>query len=266
MYDYDWAYAYFDVCCDFTCPIISGVPNSSTITTNICVNGPFNIMLCTSKPSHINYQWFNTSGPLLAASCLNVSTIGNYTLTSNPPGNPTYTLCEIFNISPPPVISFSLPNTACSNSSSSVPLFASPVGGTFSGLGVTSSGFGPWLVANGTHTITYSFTDSVTGCYATSSQTISVITCTVTGIESAIKSTELIVAPNPFQSQIFIHLNDPPQGSEFILFNTIGQEILRKRLADGKNTIETEGIPQGLYLYSIERQNKPIKKGKLVKD
>lgn len=258
LYDYDWAYAYFDVCCDSTCNVYSSIA-----TTNFCYSKPYQTSLCSNNPFNTNFQWSSSSSN--TTSCEYVNSIGSYTLTSNPLGNPTFTVNEIFNFYPTPKVNFNLPvSNACSNSSSGIPLFASPPGGTFSGPGVTTSSFDPWLVGNGTYTITYNYTDSISGCSASATQTIFVTTCT--GIQPQIKQTDLIVAPNPFNSELFIRLKDVQENCEFILFNAIGQEIIRKRLSDGKNTIETEGIPQGLYFYSIEQQNKPIKQGKLVKD
>lgn len=267
LYNYDWGYAYFDVCCDATCPTIGGASNTSTITNNICTAAIFKEEICTSAPGNINYLWSNSSSTLSTADCISVSSWGTYSLSSNPPSNPTFTVYEVFNFSPFPIVSFSLSsNVVCSNSSSGVPLFASPSGGTFSGPGVTTSSFDPWLVASGVYTITYNYTDPNTGCSASSAQTISVVTCTTTGIKSNTKQIELVIAPNPFKDEILIGGKDIPNDSEFILFNCIGEEILRKHITEGKNIIDTEGIPQGLYIYSIEQQNKAIKQGKLVKD
>lgn len=86
-----------------------------------------------------------------------------------------------------------------------------------------------------------------------------------TGIRELSKE-DISIFPNPFANEISIRIKSSPENSEFILFNTLGQEILRKRLAEGKNTIETEGLPPGLYIYSLLSQNKQVKNGKLVKE
>ena len=258
LYQYDWAYAYFDVCCDSTCNI-----NSITNINNVCYSKPYQTPLCSAYPFNTNFQWSGSSTN--TTSCELVNSVGSYTVTSNPAGNPTFTVNEIFNFFPTPKISFSLPiNSACSNSSSGIPLFASPPGGTFSGPGVTTSSFDPWLVANGTYTITYNYTDSISGCKGSATQTVVVTTCT--GINNVIDKIDLFLAPNPFNNEIIIGSKNLPDNAEFILFNTIGQEILRKRLGEGKNFIETSDLPAGLYIYSLLSQNKQVKSGKLVKE
>ncbi len=88
------------------------------------------------------------------------------------------------------------------------------------------------------------------------------------GILTDVKNLEkdyLTMYPNPFKNEIVIN-KATHEASEFILYNCLGQEVLRKRLTNPKNIIETECFPQGLYIYSIEQQNKPIKQGKLLKD
>lgn len=258
LYDYDWAYAYFDVCCDSTCNVYSSVS-----TTNLCYNKAYQTTICSSYPSNTNFQWSSTATN--TTSCETVNTVGSYTLTSNPLGNPTFTVNEIFNFYKTPAITFTLPiNIACINSSSGIPLFASPPGGTFSGPGVTSSSFDPWLVSAGTYTIVYNYIDPATGCSAVATQTVSVVTCT--GLDPMRKNIELIIAPNPFNSQFAILYNGLNESTEFVLFNTLGQEILRKKLLEPRNVIETDELPPGLYIYSLISQNKQVKQGKLVKE
>jgi len=60
-----------------------------------------------------------------------------------------------------------LPSTTSSNSP--ISLVATPPGGTFSGTGVVFSAFNPSIAGAGNHTITYTYSDSNTGCvYETS--------------------------------------------------------------------------------------------------
>ena len=258
LYQYDWGYAYFDVCCDNACAYVG--PTSQTKNYYVCTTTPFSMNACTNNPFNINYQWYDSSGPISTASCIPVSAYGDYTLTSVHPASPTFTMNEIFTYTNAAAISFSLPPTSCK--SVPITLSATPSGGTFSGPGVFGNTFNPGTV--GTKTITYTFTNTA-GCSSSVTRTTNVVVCT-TNIGSVENDQKFTVAPNPFKDQISIESKNLPENRMFVLFNTIGQEVLRKRLSDGKNTIETEGIPQGLYIYSLEHQNKPIKQGKLVKD
>jgi hypothetical protein len=258
LYQYDFGYAYFDVCCDNICPYIG--PTSQTKNYYVCTTTPFSLTACTNNPFNTNFQWYDSSGPISTASCIPVSAYGNYTLTSNHPSSPTFTINEVFTYTNAAAISFSLPSTVCK--SSTVALSATPSGGTFSGPGVSGNSF----IANtvGTKTITYTYTNTA-GCSSALSQTVSVIVC-ATGIQEQNNAIELAVAPNPFRNEISVWCKGTPENCEFILFNTLGQEILRKKLSDGKNSIETDALPSGLYIYSLLSQNKQVKQGKLVKE
>lgn len=84
---------------------------------------------------------------------------------------------------PIPTVSFTgLANQYCIEDSA-VTLTGSPSGGTFSGPGITNLGggnaeFDPSTLAVGSYNITYSYTDSTTGCTNTDVQSVSIATCT----------------------------------------------------------------------------------------
>jgi hypothetical protein len=72
--------------------------------------------------------------------------------------------------------------------------------------------------------------------------------------------------PNPFKNEIIIDTKNQPEVSEFVLYNCLGQEVLRKRIVIGKNSIDTGILNEGLYFYSLLNQNKQVRTGKLVKE
>jgi hypothetical protein len=82
-----------------------------------------------------------------------------------------------------------LPETVCL-SGSTIALSASPVGGQFTGPGVSGTQFVPSNAGVGTHLITYSYT-TPSGCTSTSSQTIQVVALPQVSISSN--------QPAPFQ-------------------------------------------------------------------
>jgi len=72
-----------------------------------------------------------------------------------------------------PVVSFSgLATDYCVNDAAAA-LTGSPVGGTFSGLGISGSDFYPFIADTGTHNITYTFTDG-NSCTNTQVQSVTV--------------------------------------------------------------------------------------------
>ncbi|MGE0636401.1 MAG: T9SS type A sorting domain-containing protein [Bacteroidia bacterium] len=116
-----------------------------------------------------------TSGGLFSPS----TGEGNYTITytyTNGNGCTNSTSVSTV-VNALPVVSFSgfaNPAQYCQNAAV-VNLTGSPVGGTFSGQGVTSGGvFTPSTAGLGTHTITYSYSDG-NGCANTSTQSVTVV-------------------------------------------------------------------------------------------
>jgi hypothetical protein len=81
-----------------------------------------------------------------------------------------------------PLVSFSgLGTSYCINNSTAVPLVGFPVGGTFSGNGISGSNFTPSVAGVGLHSITYTYSD-VNGCVNTQSQSVNVFDLPVVGI------------------------------------------------------------------------------------
>ncbi len=75
-----------------------------------------------------------------------------------------------------------------------------PVGGTYSGPGITSGLFDPGTAGLGTHTVTYSYTDG-NNCFASATQTIYVDECL--GLDEVSAQT-VVLYPNPASSTFSI--------------------------------------------------------------
>lgn len=154
-----------------------------TLNTNFA-NAGNNINICQGSSTTLNasggnnYSWSPSTG-------LNNTGIANPTAT--PTSTTTYTVTVTnangctdtdqvtVTVNANPNVSFSLPTFT--SSSSPISLSGSPAGGTFSGNGIIFNGFNPGLVAEGQHTITYTYTDA-NGCIGTVQHTILVFTIT----------------------------------------------------------------------------------------
>lgn len=105
-----------------------------------------------------------------------------------------------------PTVTLSLSNTAICDTTTTVVLSGgSPMGGSFSGIGVVGNTFDPSVSGFGTFVITYTFSDSI-GCSATASETIVVSqNLSVTFTDTTICNT----------TSDFIISNVSPQGGIF---------------------------------------------------
>jgi len=179
----------------------TGTSSSYTITVNPTptVNVPANIVVCsgavvsgsafTSPTTGTTYAWTNSNtaiglpgsgvGDVPTFSATNtstgaiVATIAVTPTANTCPGTPSsYTIT----VNPLPVITFSAMPQLCITSPEFVLTQASPSGGTYSGTGVTGTSFSPAAAGIGTHTITYNYTDPVTGCSNTATTQIVITT------------------------------------------------------------------------------------------
>jgi PKD repeat protein len=165
---YQFYYAYTDAngCSDTAVASINvlGLPgvNINPIIDTACVNSI--AISLSGNPAGGTFSGIGVSG-----------TVGNFTFNPSTPGaggpyliTYTYTnasgcsnssIDSISVINPTPVNIINLPSTICINSSA-ITLQGTPIGGSFSGLGVSGGKFNPTLAGVGNHTILYSYTDN----------------------------------------------------------------------------------------------------------
>lgn len=141
-------------------------------------------------------------------------------------------------------------------------LMASPMGGTFSGAGVTGNNFNPSTAGAGAHIIAYAYTDTVYGCPDSAFMTLIVSNCT--GIQEVNSlNDEITFYPDPFSMTVNVNVNVTGKISMHI-FNSMGQDIGIWDLKSGKNTINTSNLPTGVYMVRVKTQYGELNK-KLIK-
>ena len=132
---------------------------SLTTTPETCLgnNGSATVYAGGGTPSY-SYQWSNGQN---TSQILNLtSQIYSVTVTDN--NGCTKNATTLITVTPIPVVTISTVSPMCINAAG-VTLSASPVGGTFSGTGVSGTTFNPSVSGAGTFTVTYTYTDG-NGC------------------------------------------------------------------------------------------------------
>ena len=114
----------------------------------------------------------------------------------------------------PTVTTVPLANRICI-SDSLVPLSATPVGGSWSGTGVSGFNFVPWATAPGTYTLTYSYTNTL-GCTGTNTVTARVEDCPER--IRLLRDDAVILYPNPNNGRFFIRMNST-------IYNYLGMRV-----------------------------------------
>lgn len=136
----------------------------------------------------------------------------------------------------PVVVANDLFNQRICISDTLVPLVGSPVGGAWTGIGVSGFNFVPTATAIGTYTLTYTYTNSV-NCTARDTTLVKVVDCPER--QRLLRDDAILVYPNPNNGLFNIRINST-------LYNYLGMKVfdMTGRLVNGKVT--KSGIDQQL--------------------
>ncbi len=223
----------------------------SASSTSLCTGST--VTLTTTGAT--TYTWSNSAST--ATAVITPTGSGTYSVAGTTSVNCLVTGSINITVNPLPVINFSLSQTTFCSSSPSITLNATPSGGTYSGAGITGSGFSPAAAGVGTHAITYVYTDA-NNCSA--STTVSSVVNACTGIEE-LQNTSFVVFPNPNKGSFTIKAI---AGMQLTVVNEIGQTVRSVELnASHNNTINIENLPMGIY-FVIGQNDQQIIKQKIV--
>jgi hypothetical protein len=114
----------------------------------------------------------------------------------------------------PVVTATALPGRICL-SDGPIPLAGSPVGGSWSGIGVSGTNFVPAATAVGTYTLTYTYTNNL-GCVATATTTAVVFDCPER--IRLLSNNAVILFPNPNNGAFSIKVNS-------VLYNYLNMKV-----------------------------------------
>lgn len=140
--------------------------------------------VCISA-SNFNLQGSPSGGSWSGAGILNAANgtfspqtagAGTATLVYTVTDGVNYTVTDTVTVTvnPLPVVDFTTPGSFCANSMAVNLTTGTPVGGTYSGPGVSNGQFDPQTAGVGTHTLFYNYTDPQTGCSSSDSVLVTV--------------------------------------------------------------------------------------------
>jgi hypothetical protein len=153
-------------------------------------------------------------------------------------------------VNPYPTVSFSLVEDTICNNGGNISLSATPVGGVFSGPGVTGSTLDPSLLS-GIKQVTYIYVDP-NGC--ADSTTLNYFVGTCFGIENQ-AAMSINIYPNPTSD--FVWVESQAEDLRYTIMDLTGKIILVANL-NQNNKISLQDLNPGLYIITL--QNSTMKK------
>lgn len=208
-------------------------------TTCSGTNGAIDATVSGGTPG-FTYSWSN--GPVTEDN--NNVASGSYTLTVTDTSGciATATVALVDPAAPTVTVAFSI-DTVCTLDAPVTLSGGSPAGGTYSGTAVSGGIFTPASATVGANTITYTYTDGVTGCTGSSTDVIYVDPCTGVA-ENNISAVSFNVYPNP-NNGTFTILNSSMNAGDISVFDAQGRVVQTVRLNGGAQsqvTIDVAGI------------------------
>lgn len=154
------------------------------------------------------------------------------------------------------------PDSVCIDSGLvSLPI-GTPIGGSYSGIGVIGLMFDPLICGIGNFWLFYSYTDTTTGCTNQDSTQIKVYN--PNGVND-FQSIQFKLYPNPGTENIILEIDNFVSEIIIQLYDIHGKIVIQKEVANQISIINTLGLSQGSYTYIIKHRNNIIESGKWVK-
>ncbi len=242
---------------------VNGCTGTSTIT--ITVNAPPVItttagdsicdgtMYTITASGGTSYSWM-PGGQTTASINITPNTTTTYTVTGTDLNGCTATATVTVGVFALPNVTLTLnPATVCINWAPYLLTGGAPLGGTYSGNGVTAGQFNPATAGAGTTFITYTYTDA-NGCMNSIMQPIQVSLCT--GIEEP-ETGVVHVYPNPANTSVTIDFNGNNEEVLIEVFDISGKKILSNSYSNYSGSalsVDVSELPPGIYQLQLRSQ------------
>jgi hypothetical protein len=195
------------------------------------------------------FEWFkdNVSTGITLPS-YNANGTGNYHVKVIRDGVTYYSDTIPVTFFPTPTVTLNLIDSLCNNDPVITLEGGLPLGGEYSGPGVTENSFSPSTAGNGSKLITYTYEDA-NGCVGEATDVITVRVCT--GIEILAKGVEAKVYPNPANNFIVVDVNEELMGGKTLLYDATGKIVSETTISNNKSQVNTTMLPTGSYFIKI---------------
>ncbi|MBI4929203.1 MAG: T9SS type A sorting domain-containing protein, partial [Bacteroidetes bacterium] len=209
---------------------VDAIPTASitvTGTTTFCQGGSVTL----TGQGGSSYSWSTTA----TTQSISVNQSGTYTvIATNTCGSSNTSASVTVNSLPTVTFSPLNPDTVCLTGGSFALTGGSPIGGTYSGAGVSAGNFDPATAGSGLHTLIYTYTDAN---LCTNSDSAQVYVDLCTGIANTDINSGIIVYPNPNHGSFTVIASEAKQ-SQIKIYNTLGELVYQTSVNEKKTEIK----------------------------
>lgn len=226
-------------------PTIPAIVTALGINT-FCLGG--SVTLQANTGTGYTYQWRNNGNNITGAtgSSFTADSTGSYSVKIDSAGTVAYSVPEIVTVNYPQAALPGLNDTICSNAAAFT-LGGTPLGGTYTGSGVTGLTFTPGTAPLGLDTIKYTVTDD-NNCAGTAVATALVENCA--GINT-VSANSIAVYPDPVINILNINSDVDLDGFSLQIFDMIGRLVTCQTLTGTNNSVGVAKLADGTYVYRI---------------
>ena len=174
-----------------------------------------------------------------------------YTVTGTNAAGCTNTATKTITVNALPILIISASKKLYCEKDASGILTGNPVGGVWSGIGVSGNTFNPTVAGLGSFYAVYTFT-ATNGCTNKDSLLMTVSTCL--GIAETTTANLFSVYPNPTTSEINVKTDAQLLGSEYIVYDNSGKIILEGKIKSANTLIKLSDFSAGVYFFTVVNQ------------
>lgn len=262
----------------------TGMPNASVLplgSTTFCESD--SVRLTSSIIGNYNYKWWRNNVELKGENSIffTAKQEGSYSLSIDSFGCVLKSPSVIVKVNKLPIVQNFMP-PFIHVEQTVFPLFGTPNGGSYSGLGVNGAFFNAKLAGLGRKNIVYTYTDTnlcrntaqastivydTTICSITVTDTL-IINASFLSLNNQHVYTTIKIYPNPAQTHVFIDYENINlmQGFHLSILNTSGKEVHKEQIINNQSIIDlSKWSGKGLYIVNLyDNQNKLLESRKIV--
>lgn len=228
-----------------------------TITGNDTICEGQSATLTANATGAVNYNWSTGATSVSISDAPILTTIYSVTVSTNGCSTPAF--FEVV-VKPVPAINFNMSSYSVCTADAAFNFSATPVGGTYSGTGVSGQTFNPSTGA-GSYPVVYQIT-TANGCLASQTQTITVSDCV--GIREYDNTFGVTVYPNPAKD--YVRITSTTEMKEVSVFDYTGKLVKTEIINASDKTFSLNELASGLYTLVLKGQGSLQKTLKVIKE